>query len=126
MSIPRSGYLDSTRKSDMAPGPSEHSGNGSIPDQRLPGVQLLIRLRRERERKIADMANRSVDELLDMITGMEDNASKVLDSVNTQALAIWSTYALLNESKRLTWLTVGLVALTIVLAVLTARLAGLW
>ncbi len=85
-----------------------------------------MHLRREKERRIADMANRSVDELLDMVAGMEDNASKVLDSVNTQALAIWSTYALLNESKRLTWLTAGLVALTIVLAVLTARLAGLW
>ena len=76
-------------------------------------------------RRAEKMVARAADEILAMVAGMEDSTARVLDNVNAQALSIWSTYALLRESKRLTWLTAVLVALTVVLAFLTARLAGL-
>ncbi len=48
---------------------------------------------------------------------------RVADLVRSEPMALWFTYALIGETRRLRWLTIVLIALTAVLAVLTARLA---
>ncbi len=48
---------------------------------------------------------------------------RVVDIVRQDVLALWFTYGLLNESRRLRYLTIVLVVLTAVLAILTLRLA---
>ena len=80
------------------------------------------RARREIEKAVERAAGELLERYRQPIEANPDK--KVIEIINpNDPMALWFTYGLIVESRRLRWLTVALVLLTVVLAYLTFRLA---
>ena len=96
-------------------------------DAKLRGKEAkrLGREEREAKRKIEKAVEQAAGELVDRYHEpiRANPGLKLIEIINPgDPMALWFTYGLIVESRRLRWLTVVLVIITAVLAYLTLRL----